>query len=959
MNIFMHMDGSAELVSPVNIYQGNDVAEITVFTPLPLSTALQIAFRLSNGVETQHFPMIHGDSVTRNGFTLNTYTFRLHRAVTEFAGTVNVSLVAIVSVPLDVINNEGNLITVDSPRGLPSALIAFEVQPSIYYVPPDSLPDDINELWGRLLAVYQKLSADLYNDIHAAGTGLDARLTEEATAREAADTEEATVREAADTEEATTRAEAVGGLQASLEAVEAVNAEQDERLEALESKTAGVLLIDVIADPDNSGWLIKKYSNGTTGGIEVGGGGGAGGGSGTAHPPLEFSAANFVLQGDGTYELGFTSEQTGFLSSRYLANLDEARINEGGATAGYDSRTDAIFKGSDGSILIYGITMPFKGRVVFGGGAGGSADLTDVVRYYAEDDKRIILDNNKGLQGTDTDGAVHNLAELSQWGVADFGSEAVPFNINSAVRPTAQIGTESGSNAEELAFLSDISGGGDAGDVTKEWLENDVLGYPMHIDPISLVLDMSSAEDVASDYVHVDFIWNNTSVANDSVFVGQTMTAPGYYDNATFIQRYPTDASLIVESGQQFTITGNMLFLGSEFAQEDIDTAVNNFKLQYALDEYAPTEPEPEDDTAPMYVKMVDLPAGMDSINLLDLVITANGVEHAILDTVSDIMDGVNVAYGETDNKSGIAYFSVFINLNPITFTVTPGTLFLVMQPASNGEPLPNLDYLVVNLSAQGFDAATIKAQIDSIRGALDGEVHAPSPPIYFYATDSGTYQIGMLGNGLPIYQAYRYLTASDFGDSGFRGTIKFLNINERTTTYNTGDLNAFIDLVRNVDRQTIEIDVRFVGSAGGVQLEFVKEYRPDFKDGEIKFLTDKGLTSYEAYDLRKVPIKIKANVNTDTITNWDDNNQNGSLIVVHPLLYFYNTGGVPDLIKGAYNTIASNSGGLTSDQMYQNLGVHLDADEEVVTGGITLRFPNAPIQQTQFDIEIYLNLGR
>ena len=50
----------------------------------------------------------------------------------------------------------------------------------------------------------------------------------------------------------------------------------------------------------------------------------------------------------------------------------------------------------------------------------------------------------------------YNLAMINRWGIADYGSSEIQFNINSSVRPTIQLPGVSGEDAEQMAFLSDI-----------------------------------------------------------------------------------------------------------------------------------------------------------------------------------------------------------------------------------------------------------------------------------------------------------------------------------------------------------------------------------------------------------------------------------------------------------------------------------------------------------------------
>lgn len=74
---------------------------------------------------------------------------------------------------------------------------------------------------------------------------------------------------------------------------------------------------------------------------------------------------------------------------------------------------------------------------------------TDVSTEETPNRKAIILKNHDIILGTGTNGDTFNLAMLSKWNKADFGSNKVEFNINSSERPTVN-------DAEKIAYMSDL-----------------------------------------------------------------------------------------------------------------------------------------------------------------------------------------------------------------------------------------------------------------------------------------------------------------------------------------------------------------------------------------------------------------------------------------------------------------------------------------------------------------------
>lgn len=74
----------------------------------------------------------------------------------------------------------------------------------------------------------------------------------------------------------------------------------------------------------------------------------------------------------------------------------------------------------------------------------------DIFTKDGKDYNTIMLDNYANLLGKSTDGTAYNLAMVSKWDVADFGSAQLPFNMNgSKERPTYN-------DTKEVALLEDI-----------------------------------------------------------------------------------------------------------------------------------------------------------------------------------------------------------------------------------------------------------------------------------------------------------------------------------------------------------------------------------------------------------------------------------------------------------------------------------------------------------------------
>lgn len=82
----------------------------------------------------------------------------------------------------------------------------------------------------------------------------------------------------------------------------------------------------------------------------------------------------------------------------------------------------------------------------------------DVADSNLPERKAIVLKNGDVILGGNLEGGTSSLVQLNRWGVANFGSSSVPFNINTPkdVRPTVQEAGQSGEEAHKIAYLEDV-----------------------------------------------------------------------------------------------------------------------------------------------------------------------------------------------------------------------------------------------------------------------------------------------------------------------------------------------------------------------------------------------------------------------------------------------------------------------------------------------------------------------
>ena len=138
----------------------------------------------------------------------------------------------------------------------------------------------------------------------------------------------------------------------------------------------------------------------------------------------------------------------------------------------------------------------------------------DVADSNLPEHKAIVLKNGDVILGGNLEGGTSSLVQLNRWGVADFGSSSVPFNINTPkdVRPTVQEAGQSGEEAHKIAYLSDVESSSAQIEEVKAALETKAD----KADVDSAVENINSALDQKADKIAVDAITEQLATKADA-----------------------------------------------------------------------------------------------------------------------------------------------------------------------------------------------------------------------------------------------------------------------------------------------------------------------------------------------------------------------------------------------------------------------------------------------------------
>lgn len=138
----------------------------------------------------------------------------------------------------------------------------------------------------------------------------------------------------------------------------------------------------------------------------------------------------------------------------------------------------------------------------------------DIADENLPEHKAIVLKNGDVILGGNLEGGSSSLVQLNRWGVADFGSASVPFNINTPkdVRPTVQEAGQSGEEAHKIAYLSDVESSSAQIEEVKAALETKAD----KADVDSAVENINSALDQKADKIAVDAITEQLATKADA-----------------------------------------------------------------------------------------------------------------------------------------------------------------------------------------------------------------------------------------------------------------------------------------------------------------------------------------------------------------------------------------------------------------------------------------------------------
>lgn len=352
MLFFITGEGTMVRADSTRIFQGsNNVTQIQVVSPYS-GTGMAVAFTLPNGIQTNYFPMQNNGIYTAQNLagltaaptTLYYYTLPLAEAITQYVGTVGVSV------------NVTSFYSTDETTTATNNLTSYTAQFTVEY---SGLPNVASEPtaseWQQIIDLLNTYYGNLTGQVKQAQTDITTLQGQMSTAQGNISALQSGLATANGNIAANTAA--IEGNSADIATLqEGMSAAQSD-ISDLQDKTASPLMTDWTVNAENN-MAVNSYNNGTTRYVSFPAPTPSGAQRITFATAVSFTADDFVQQEDGTYTLTLTATQTARTNNLFTANLE---VTDG---TGYAVSADCFVKNADGSVTISGIDTPFAGRLI-------------------------------------------------------------------------------------------------------------------------------------------------------------------------------------------------------------------------------------------------------------------------------------------------------------------------------------------------------------------------------------------------------------------------------------------------------------------------------------------------------------------------------------------------------------------------------------------------------------------
>lgn len=358
--------------------------------------------------------------------------------------------------------------------------------------------------------------------------------------------------------------------------------------------------------------------------------------------------------------------------------------------------------------------------------------------------KHIVLKNHDSVLGTATDSSTYNLAMVSKWDVADFGSAQLHANLNSKDGNVTI-------NDDKIVATKDEVEAAVEGLASEEYVDNTVEGYvpvekyndlKARLDNIEIMLSVYNAEREAQ----MDEIINNMSSDNKEVVidtlmesivvpettVAYTITAP-LTDNSTVELTSPKYMTLINTSKEPVSTTISHKYVEGETTSATSVYLVGDFDT-LTLENISPS-----------------VKSGYDAASVKNVVISENNVKN--LSLALDFQDGATITNNSDkditiNNKSNSGVAMTIVAPNS-TVTLSSGQFTTLNAEVSDNTLIIKKNIHIDNLNLTKGNAIVEVARAEEVAGIVENYTVADGYTLshrVYHITNENSSKLGGVG---------------------------------------------------------------------------------------------------------------------------------------------------------------------------------------------------------------------
>ena len=358
--------------------------------------------------------------------------------------------------------------------------------------------------------------------------------------------------------------------------------------------------------------------------------------------------------------------------------------------------------------------------------------------------KHIVLKNHDSVLGTATDGSTYNLAMVSKWDVADFGSAQLHANLNSKDGNVTI-------NDDKIVATKDEVEAAVEGLASEEYVDNTVEGYvpvekyndlKTRLDNIEIMLSVYNAEREAQ----MDEIINNMSSDNKEVVidtlmesivvpettVAYTITAP-LTDNSTVELTSPKYMTLINTSKEPVSTTISHTYAEGESTSATTVYLVGDFDT-LTLENISPS-----------------VESGYDAASVKNVIIPETNVKNLSLSL--DFQDGATITNNSDKDititdKSNSAIALTVVAPNS-TVTLSGGQFTTLNAEVSDNTLIIKKNVHIDNLNLTKGNAIVEVARAEEVAGIVENYTVADGYTLshrVYHITNENSSKLGGVG---------------------------------------------------------------------------------------------------------------------------------------------------------------------------------------------------------------------